>query len=607
MWLYLQSLPRELVGDHIFGFLSLKDLVELDNSFMARSARAEFLELLPYCPPVNIEQSIRPDAYGLSWFKKRKCRILHINLKLQYKNLLEIDITQVQNISFDISRTLTMNDVDNLILSGIALKIKCVEGKNISNINTEVLNRLLAATPHLNELSLTEHTNTALSFLDKIAFDHITLHTIHLSVHHLSSSLIKFFSNHCGKLKNLEVFASNSNEDPNILLQTIVGKCPLLEDLLIYTAHVPNKRSFNIDNCMIAIAQICVNLQDIKLHLCSITDMSVLAIAQHCPNLRKLLLFSKDSSLTHISLLALSEHKLPKEKLNIPSIPIPTADIALRCVHTISRMNSFIWPVSGDAPGHIHYLAVLKCLNFPSDLSTEIPERVLAAITAHCRQLESINVSATNNSSLDLLVTMAKNNPNLLSVHLRPGAVLTDVILTEVAKHCPQLTSIEVTDCPLLTDTGLIALSEYCPRLTSIILQNCPLLTDAGLIALSQHCPGLTSFTLENCPQCTDVGLIALSENCRRLKYLTLSDFPHVTDKTVLALSQNNHRYLYWLTLPHNCQVTEAAVVELVQRCRGLHHLNIPTSCISEQTNYNLLVQRGINQYTGFAELTIGQ
>lgn len=96
--------------------------MELDNSFLARSARAEFLELLPCCPPVNIEQNIRPDVYGLSWFKKRKCRILHINLKLQYKNLLEIDITQVQNIGFDISRTLTMNDVDNLILSGIALK-----------------------------------------------------------------------------------------------------------------------------------------------------------------------------------------------------------------------------------------------------------------------------------------------------------------------------------------------------------------------------------------------------------------------------------------------------------------------------------------------------
>ena len=409
------------------------------------------------------------------------------------------------------------------------------------------MNRLLAATPHLNELSLTAYTNTALSFLDKIAFDHITLHTIHLSVHHLSSSLIKFFTNHCGKLKKLEVFASYSNEDPNILLQTIVTKCPLLEDLLIYTAHFPNKRSFNIDNCMIAITQICVNLQAIKLHLCSITDMSVLAIAQHCPNLRKLLLFSKDSSLTHISLLALSEQKLPKEKLNIPSIPIPTADIALRCVHTISRMNSFTWPISGDAPGHIHYLAVLKSVEFPSALSTEIHERVLTAITAHCRQLESINVSATTNSSLNLLVNMAKNNPSLLSVHLRPGAVLTDVILTEVAKHCPQLTSIEVTECPLLTDTGVIALSEYCPRLTSITLQNCPLLTDASLIALSEH--------------------------CRRLKYLTLSDFPLVTDKTVLALSQNNH-------LPHNCLVTEAAVVELVQRCRGLHYLNIPTSSL---------------------------
>ena len=293
-------------------------------------------------------------------------------------------------------------------------------------------------------------------------------------------------------------------------------------------------------------------------------------------------------------------------------------------------MNSFTWPVSGDAPGHIHYLAVLKCLNFPSDLSTEIPERVLAAITAHCRQLESINVSATNNSSLDLLVTMAKNNPNLLSVHLRPGAVLTDVILTEVAKHCPQLTSIEVTDCPLLTDTGLIALSEYCPRLTSIILQNCPLLTDAGLIALFQHCPGLTSFTLNNCPPCTDIGviaisehcsgltsitlqncplitdasLIALSKHCRRIQDIELHDMPQLTDKTALAISKHNHRCLQRLELPQNCQVTEAALVELVQRCRALAAIYAPSTGLSEMTKQQLMSYRQ-NQYNGCEKLFI--
>ena len=335
-----------------------------------------------------------------------------------------------------------------------------------------------------------------------------------------------------------------------------------------------------MDDCIVAIAQSCVNLRNLLLRRCNITDIAVIAIAQHCPELRKLQIDNTTNALTHLSLLALSEHKLIEE-LDIPMIPIPTSDIAVRCSCALSRISSFRWFTAVDAEGTLNSWEHMKSLQWfrvTEQVPVESALSGLSSVARHCPQLQSVSVPVLTDAVLQQLIALSSSMPALRSVHLSAAAALSDAML--------------------------IALSEHCPQLTSITIRDSPLLTDNGVIALSQHCPGLTSITLDNCSQCTDVGLIALFERCRCIQCIELNDMPQLTDKTVLALSKHNHRYLRRLLVPQSCQVTEAALVELVQCCRALDFLQVPSTGLSEITKKQLMSFRR-NQYTGCANICI--
>ena len=264
-------------------------------------------------------------------------------------------------------------------------------------------------------------------------------------------------------------------------------------------------------------------------------------------------------------------------------IPIPTSDTgnAVKYGRALSRIPRLQWFTAADVEGSLNsleHMKSLQCFRVTEQVHVESALSGLSSVARHSPQLQFVSIPVLTDAVLQQLIALSSSMPALRSVHLSAAAALTDAML--------------------------IALSEHCPQLTSITIRDSPLLTDAGLIALSLHCPRLSSITLDNCPQCTDVGLIALFERCWCLQDIELHDMPQLTDKTVLALSKHSHRYLRRLVVPQSCQVTEVALVELVQCCRALDFLQVPSTGLSEITKKQLMSFRR-NQYTGCANICI--
>ena len=378
------------MGENVLGYLHLKDLVELDNSVMNRHSRAEFLYILSYCPPVSIENSIRPDKADLKWFKIRNCRISIMKLSLLQSDVFEVDTSQVQDVDLDISRVVTDSDINNLISRGMILKTKILTIDHHENQDSIVMNRLLTALPNLKELSISNYSDSSMVWLNETqvniaSLDSLTLDGKYSSV--LARNIV------CNKLKTLNVYFYRANDENEykMWLADLAKQFPSLVDLNISS---PYNFSTNMDDCIVAIAKGCVHLRKLNLCDCNFTDIAVIAIAQHCIQLRKLQIDNTATALTHLSLLALSENKLIEE-LDIPMIPIPTSDIAVRCACALSRISSFRWFTAVDAEGTLNSLEYMKSLQWfrvTEQVPVESTLSGLNAVARHCPQLQSVDV-----------------------------------------------------------------------------------------------------------------------------------------------------------------------------------------------------------------------
>ena len=247
--------------------------------------------------------------------------------------------------------------------------------------------------------------------------------------------------------------------------------------------------------------------------------------------------------LTYATSTALSKQCLPHEKLDIPWIPIPSAEVAAQCAHALSRIHRVkLTPAlaSNVSSLYICYLRSLQYLDLQEGLSERDTLEVLTAVTAHCRQVHTVSVCGSTQAILQQLIALASTNPSLARIHMHQATALTDTVLVELIEQCPRLTAIHIHHSYLLTDTGIIALSMRLPGITSVRLSDCIRLTNACLLALSEHCKHLDFFTIKQCDQLTEAALIPLIQSCRHLQYLRVSPSNMSEETKSLLLSQRS-------------------------------------------------------------------
>ena len=240
--------------------------------------------------------------------------------------------------------------------------------------------------------------------------------------------------------------------------------------------------------------QTCTELTKIKLIGTDSNDATVVVIAQHCPKLEKLRIH--DNPITITSLLALSEKGLPLEELIIPCIPyIPTADMAKRCSHALSRIR-YLRTGNSHCGGQdttvvLPYLTGLTRLRLNCSRQFSIP-----LLTHHCHKLTKIEVTDYEYTIHDIL-SLCHANPLLQVLDYSVG-VINDAALMELIHACPHLHTLYFPDETTITDIGILALSEHCTQLQLLHIYRCQQITVVAVLQLLQRCRKLTRLVVSS-------------------------------------------------------------------------------------------------------------
>lgn len=144
---------------------------------------------------------------------------------------------------------------------------------------------------------------------------------------------------------------------------------------------------------------------------------------------------------------------------------------------------------------------------------------------------------------------------------------LDHVLLPLISQYCLKLESIDIDETCSATTAQLLQFAENCKQLKDIHLACYEIYSVTfvvGLIQRSLNLQKLTIFIQGIDIILTDVILLALSEHCRQLERLEIYG---------------------------PLQITEAAVLQLVQQCKHLHTLALPDTYNFYDTVFGLPVE----------------
>ena len=319
----IENLPLELVGMHVLGFLSLKDIVMLERACGSKTSHKLFLDMIPFYTPVVLPNNQHNNRAALNWFVNRRCKLSFLTIKFPGDNpCLHVKNLQVECFNLQIYSSITLESLKYLLESNTAHFINSVY--ITGNQNKEVMEQLIAYSRNVKQLKM----HYAYNCMDWLTADILAI----------------------WKLTEISLQAG-----------------------AVTTSFIT------------LIAQTCTELTIIKLSSKTIDDSAVINIIQHCPKLKTLALTSK--LLTYNSLIVLSERSLDLKELDIQYIPnIPTADIASRCSHALSCIRHLntnnLYENGQDANILIPYLTGLTSVDL--DYYDNV---YILLLTRHCHKL----------------------------------------------------------------------------------------------------------------------------------------------------------------------------------------------------------------------------
>ena len=423
----IEQLPVELVGANVLGYLYLKDIVMLERSCGSKKSHQLFLDMIPYCTPVALPTNQLYNREVLDWFVNRRCKLSSLTIKLSGDNpCLHIKNLQVEYFDLQIEPRITIESFKSLFESNTAHLISCIY--STGNQNREVMEQLSACTRNVKQLKM-HYAHNCMDWLtvDILAIWKLT--EIHLVGEIVASSFLTLIVQTCSELTSIKLDS--------------------------YTDHA-----------------------------------AVIVIAQHCPKLETLKLWS--SNITWSSLLALSERGLPLEELDIQYVPnIPTADIARRCSHALScvrHLDTCDLHLNDLYPNIlIPYMTGLTSVDFSEGGCKYIP-----SLTQHCHKLTKIVVYNHSSYSVSDILSVCRANPVLQELYCYYNVRFTDTALIQLIHACPHIHTLCLSDEPDITDTAMLALSNHNTTKKWLCITGSMKVTEAAVLQLLQCCLKLT-------------------------------------------------------------------------------------------------------------------
>ena len=309
----LLSLPVDVICEAIFGYLSFGDIKRLDIAFTNRD--------------------LRPELCGI-WQRYCTKNLRHIYGKHVYITMVGRDVVEI-----------TIDEDGELDLQQLTERFRCcprlrklyVDLSSKVILTEDTLFDLARHCPHLEVLSMvkTEH-RCADDGLIAVAQHCHKLHTIELHSN-ITDSVIQALCDYCPHLRHIDLLLCFQLTDKSLIaianayphlkslslnalefsgsaIETLADKCHELEKVILYAVSYhkhsfaklwkanPKILSFGLcsstftDDFVVSFAQSCHKVRVVHLGQCrGITDVSLIALGQHCHELQDLSLKHTDT------------------------------------------------------------------------------------------------------------------------------------------------------------------------------------------------------------------------------------------------------------------------------------------------------------------------
>ncbi|KAG1049172.1 hypothetical protein G6F46_009637 [Rhizopus delemar] len=326
----------------------------------------------------------------------------------------------------------------------------------------------------------------------------------------------------------------------NCFYLTDVGLCSLID---VKTGIGPELISLDLtdvlnvtDKTLLKVAICCPRLQGLNLSMSrphfDITDVGVVALAQQCPELKRIKL-NNCVTITEKSSIAL----------------------ALNCPHLVE-------------------VDLMNC---------GVTDRTLHALFDHCRDLRELRLNqcdAAESLLTDrvLIQSALASQPNyyeqLRLVDFTGVSSIVDHSLAILVEAAPRIRSLVLNKCFKVTDEGVLSVCQLGKFLHYLHLGHCSQLTDRSITRLAAECSRIRYLDLACCIDITDKSVVELAKHLTKLKRIGLVKCSNITDAAIQALSVHSIN-IERVHLSYCVKLTAPAIARLLHRCKYLNHLSL--------------------------------
>jgi hypothetical protein len=333
-------------------------------------------------------------------------------------------------------------------------------------------------------------------------------------------SIAKRFHNH---LETIEL--SCCCELSDVSLVALALHCPRLTSVCIFET---NFEDFGV----LTLAQYCPNMESVKLGGCyALTDASLTALGKYCKELKIFDLHFDDEGNSNFTDRGLNDlvDGCPKiESLKLGGCSACT--------------NFSIFSIGCHLPG-------LKIIDLSCYGNGVLTDAAVKALAKCCSELVSVNLSGCEKLNDGALIALSTKCPALTDVNISYCSRLTSKSTLALVKNCSRLASIDISYTDM-ADKSVTALAAYCPDLLTVGFEGLNV-TDAALTVFAKCCRKIKEVYVGNCAKLSNVAFLSLADNCPELHFLSLGCNggtkleSAVNDSTVLALALGCPRLNY--------------------------------------------------------------
>ena len=426
---HLNEIPASVFRQQLSKFLTIDDVVELDNACLNHLYRPSLLKNIKGMILKGEEITMSKGLF--IWVGKRNIYLMNlaINWRKGCDFCMELDnfnkrydfLECFSFIGYKMDMIIAPQIIEDILKRSSKLLQLFVDD---CMFKTDVITALIRICPNILRFESLNSTLTDKS-ITSIAINCSKLRILKVStgVKFKDSGIISI-STHCKDLEQLSVVGSDVTDESIIsiatncrgLLLLDVSNCLHLTDASIISIsfHCSDLTDLHVSCCTLltdksikSISSNCSSLRVIELMGCKITDASILSIASHCPGLSKLNVAGcqhlTDASFISISIYCTSLEVFHLRETNLSNEGLCSIAIHCKKLRTLNILRCSNWYYLNN-PWTTESLKPLEYLNVSQTNVTDSDIRVIAENCTRLKSLEADNCLKTTDASFLVLL-----------------------------------------------------------------------------------------------------------------------------------------------------------------------------------------------------------